>query len=181
MKSIKKIAPNKCKILDDKRELEEILKKKQIFGKAEIQHKCHGSADNLFPINIDEKKKNECKKKADFEKKLEKISKIKQRKKIEKFSKIKQKVKQIKSRYRRSKTDPVRNTFAINSLGALIVTSTIIYIYIAGILSLFFSEANFYFMREMMRILECISISIVSYFFGGIFSKTEKISDEDEW
>lgn len=150
MKSVKEAMVNKREIADDKRKLEEILKKK-------------------------------CKKKADFEVQLEKISKIKQRKKLEKFSKIKQKVKQIKSRYKRSRADPVRNTFAINSLGALIVTSTIVYIYIAGILSLFFSEANFYFMRETMRILECISISIVSYFFGGIFSKTEKISDEDEY
>ena len=180
MKNIKEVVANEHKISNDKKKLEDFLKTRQMFGKAETQHKRCGSVNNLFSINMDEKKKNLCKKKADFEEKLEKIAKIKQRKKIEKFSKIKQKVKQIKSRYKRSRTDPVRNTFAINSLGALIVTSTIIYIYIAGILSLFFSEANFYFMREMMRILECISISIVSYFFGGIFSKTEKIFDEDE-
>ena len=89
----------------------------------------------------------------------------------ENYSKIKQKVKQIQFQYSRTNPDALRNLFAINSLGAIIVVSTIIYIYIAGILSLFFSDANFHFMREMMRILECISISIVSYFFGGIFKK----------
>ncbi len=99
------------------------------------------------------------------------------RKKIKKFSKIKQKVKQIKLNYTRFGVDPVRNIFAINSLGATIVISTILYIYIAGILSLFFPESNFHFMRETMRILECISISIVSYFFGGIF-KNDKIKKD---
>ena len=98
-------------------------------------------------------------------------TKIKKNENIKKYSKIKQKVKQIKSQYNRTNPDAVRNLLAINSLGAIIVISTIIYIYIAGILSLFFSDANFHFMREMMRILECISISIVSYFFGGIFKK----------
>ena len=88
-----------------------------------------------------------------------------------KYSKIRQKVRQIKSQYTRQSVDPVRNIFAINSLGAIIVLSTIVYIYAAGVLSLFFPDANFHFMREMMRILECISISIVSYFFGGIFKK----------
>ena len=33
--------------------------------------------------------------------------------------------------------------------------------------------------REMMRILECVSISIVSYFFGGIFKK-DKIDKHKE-
>ena len=95
----------------------------------------------------------------------------KKEKKIGRYSKIKQKVKQIKLNYTRLGADPIRNIFAINSLGATIVISTILYIYIVGILSLFFPESNFHFLREMMRILECISISIVSYFFGGIFKK----------
>lgn len=95
----------------------------------------------------------------------------KKEKKIGRYSKIKQKVKQIKLNYTRLGADPIRNIFAINSLGATIVISTILYIYVVGILSLFFPESNFHFLREMMRILECISISIVSYFFGGIFKK----------
>lgn len=95
----------------------------------------------------------------------------KKEKKIGRYSKIKQKVKQIKLNYTRLGVDPIRNIFAINSLGATIVISTILYIYVVGILSLFFPESNFHFLREMMRILECISISIVSYFFGGIFKK----------
>ena len=98
-------------------------------------------------------------------------NKKKENSNIKKYSKIKQKVKQIKLNYNRFNVDPVRNIFAINSLGATIVISTILYIYVAGILSLFLPEENFHFMREMMRILECISISIVSYFFGGIFKK----------
>ena len=40
------------------------------------------------------------------------------------------------------------------------------------------SDANFNFMRETMRILECILISIVSYFFGGIFKKDKQIMDK---
>lgn len=95
----------------------------------------------------------------------------KKEKKTGRYSKIKQKVKQIKLNYTRLGADPIRNIFAINSLGATIVISTILYIYVVGILSLFFPESNFHFLREMMRILECISISIVSYFFGGIFKK----------
>ena len=93
-----------------------------------------------------------------------------------KFSKIKQKVKQIKTRCRQGGiVDPIRNIFAINSLGAFIIISTIFYIYISSILSLFIKNADFNFMRETMRILECISISIISYFFGGIFnSKTDE-------
>ena len=88
-----------------------------------------------------------------------------------KYSKIKQKVKQIKSQCTRENIDPVRNVFAINSLGAIIVVSVIFYIYVAGIISLFVGDANLHFIREMMRILECVSISIVSYFFGGIVKK----------
>lgn len=103
----------------------------------------------------------------------------KTKKQIEKYSKIKQKVKQLKTYYSRPNCDPIRNILAINSLGAIIVISTIVYIYIAGILSLFFPDANFHFMREMMRILECVSISIVSYFFGGIFKK-DKIDKHKE-
>lgn len=93
-----------------------------------------------------------------------------------KFSKIKQKVKQIKTRCRQGGiVDPIRNIFAINSLGAFIIISTIFYIYISSILSLFIKNADFNFMRETMRILECISISIISYFFGGMFnSKTDE-------
>ena len=102
----------------------------------------------------------------------------KKEKKIGRYSKIKQKVKQIKLNYTRLGADPIRNIFAINSLGATIVISTILYIYIVGILSLFFPESNFHFLREMMRILECISISIVSYFFGGIFKKDKDRTKE---
>lgn len=98
-------------------------------------------------------------------------------KKTKKYSKIKAKINQIKSQYNRTNPDPIRNIFAINSLGAIIVVSTLLYIYIAGILSLFFSDADFHFMREMMRILECIVISIVSYFFGGIFKKDRLPND----
>ena len=101
------------------------------------------------------------------------------KKQIEKYSKIKQKVKQLQTHYARPNCDPIRNMLAISSLGAIIVISTICYIYIAGILSLFFPDANFHFMREMMRILECISISIVSYFFGGIFKKEKVDKNKD--
>ena len=94
-----------------------------------------------------------------------------------KYSLLKQKVQQLTSQSSKP-SDPLRNLFAINSLGALIVISTIFYIYLAGILSLFFSDANFHFMREMMRILECILISIVSYFFGGIFKKDKQTTDK---
>ena len=94
-----------------------------------------------------------------------------------KFSKIKQKVKQIKTRCRQGGiVDPVRNIFAINSLGAFIIISAILYIYLSSILSLFVKNADFHFMRETMRVLECISVSIISYFFGGMFS--EKKNDE---
>lgn len=93
-----------------------------------------------------------------------------------KYSLLKQKVQQLTSQYSKP-SDPLRNLFAINYLGAVIVVSTILYIYIAGILSLFFSDANFHFMRETMRILECILISIVSYFFGGIFKKDKQMID----
>ena len=94
---------------------------------------------------------------------------------VKKYSKIKQKINRIKLNYTRNTSDPIRNIFAINSLGATIIMSTILYIYIAGILSLFVSEDNFHFMRETMRILECISISIVSYFFGGIFKRDKTV------
>ena len=97
--------------------------------------------------------------------------------KRKKYSLLKQKIQQLTSQYSKP-SDPLRNLFAINSLGALIVISTILYIYIAGILSLFFGDANFNFMRETMRILECILISIVSYFFGGIFKKDKQIMDK---
>ena len=97
--------------------------------------------------------------------------------KRKKYSLLKQKIQQLTSQYSKP-SDPLRNLFAINSLGALIVVSTILYIYVAGILSLFFSDANFNFMRETMRILECILISIVSYFFGGIFKKDKQIMDK---
>ena len=172
VKFVKKGVIDKHKTDDIAKKLEKILKTKQKIKHVDLQdlqhtRPCDCFVENLFPISIKEKKR--CERKIADSKK-----------KIEKFSKIKQKVKQIKSRYKRSRTDPVRNTFAINSLGALIVTSTIIYIYIAGILSLFFSESEFHFMREMMRILECISISIVSYFFGGIFSRTDKNLDDVE-
>ena len=96
-----------------------------------------------------------------------------------KYSKIKQKIKQIRSQYTRGNIDPIRNLFAINSLGSFIIITTILYIYVAGILSLFISEASFNFMRETMRILECILISIVSYFFGGIFKK-DRIKKDGE-
>ena len=96
--------------------------------------------------------------------------------KRKKYSLLKQKIQQLTLQGKPS--DPLRNLFAINYLGALIVILTILYIYIAGILSLFFSEANFHFMRETMRILECILISIVSYFFGGIFKKDKQMTDK---
>ena len=92
-----------------------------------------------------------------------------------KYSKIKRKIKQIKSQYTRKTIDPIRNIFAINSLGGFIVVLIMFYICISGIISLFFTEGNFSFMRETMRILECILISIISYFFGGYFN-----NDEDE-
>lgn len=88
-----------------------------------------------------------------------------------KYSKIKQKVKQIKSHCNRKTVDPIRNIFAINYLGAIIVISILFYVYIAGIFSLFVDDLHLSFIREVMRILECIVISIVSYFFGGIFRK----------
>ena len=68
--------------------------------------------------------------------------------------------------------------FAINYLGAFIVVASLIYIYIAGIISMFVPENHFHFLREIMRILECIVISIISYFFGGIFKKDKRINNE---
>ncbi len=94
-----------------------------------------------------------------------------------KYSKIRQKIKQIKSQYNRKTIDPIRNIFAINSLGAIIVISILFYVYIAGIFSLFIDDIHLNFIREVMRILECIAISIVSYFFGGMFKK--ECNDDD--
>ena len=115
----------------------------------------------------------------DLKKDDKQVVKKNSNKKILKYSKIRQKIKQIRSQCLRQNADPIRNIFAINSLGAIIVITTIFYIYIAGILSLFFPDANFHFMREMMRILECVSISIVSYFFGGIFKKEKQTEKKD--
>lgn len=97
-----------------------------------------------------------------------------------KHQSIKQKVNQIQAQEKKTiNNSSIKNLSAINSLGAVIVITTMFYIYIAGILSLFFPDHNFHFMREVMRILECIAISIVSYFFGGIFKKDKKNTADD--
>ena len=100
-------------------------------------------------------------------------------KKPEKCPPIKNKVNILQMQQKQKMPDPTRNLFAINSLGAIIVILTMFYIYVAGILSLFFPDHNFHFMREVMRILECIAISIVSYFFGGIFKKDRKNQNDN--
>ena len=58
-----------------------------------------------------------------------------------------------------------------NNLGLYVISAAIIFLCLAGFVSILIPDHQLHFLREISHSMEFIVISVISYFFGGRMTK----------